>query len=120
MDQGGSGTVTERFAEQVRLRPAATALRFRGEDLTYAELDARSDRLALRLRALGVEEESVVAVCFEKAFVNPTALAHTVVPARRACNRPRVRSARTEEVAAARDNARLSSAPASAGRSAAA
>lgn len=68
LDQGGSGTVTERFAEQVRLRPAATALRFRGEDLTYAELDARSDRLALRLRALGVEEESVVAVCFERWF----------------------------------------------------
>ncbi|MEU6979147.1 MULTISPECIES: amino acid adenylation domain-containing protein [unclassified Streptomyces] len=62
------GTVTERFADQVRLRPDAVALRFLGEDLTYAELDSRADELALRLRAVGVGEESVVGVCFERSF----------------------------------------------------
>ncbi|WPW26728.1 amino acid adenylation domain-containing protein [Streptomyces atratus] len=61
-------TITEQFAEQVRRRADATALRFRGEGLTYAELDERADRLARRLRGLGVGEESVVGVCFERSF----------------------------------------------------
>ncbi|MFI6053442.1 amino acid adenylation domain-containing protein [Streptomyces violascens] len=67
-DTAASHTITGRFAEQVRLRPDATALRFRGEDLTYAQLDARTDELAARLRALGVGEESVVGVCFKRSF----------------------------------------------------
>ncbi|MFF7307729.1 amino acid adenylation domain-containing protein [Streptomyces sp. NPDC008137] len=67
-------TITRQFAEQVRRRPDATALRFRGEDMTYAELDERADRLARRLGALGVGEESVVGVCFERSFEMVVAL----------------------------------------------
>jgi amino acid adenylation domain-containing protein len=61
-------TITELFAEQVRRAPTATALRFRGEDLTYRQLDARADQLAHRLRAAGVGQESVVGVCLERSF----------------------------------------------------
>ncbi|WP_213453280.1 non-ribosomal peptide synthetase [Rhizomonospora bruguierae] len=52
----------------MRRRPEATALRFDGVDMTYAELDARADRLARQLRSLGVGPESVVGVYFERSF----------------------------------------------------
>lgn len=61
-------TMTELFAEQVRRRPDATALRFLGTDMTYRELDERADDAALRLRGLGVGPESVVGVCVERSF----------------------------------------------------
>ncbi|HMM80935.1 MAG TPA: amino acid adenylation domain-containing protein [Pyrinomonadaceae bacterium] len=43
-------------------------------ELTYAELDRRSDRLACRLNALGVQPESVVAVFMERSVDMVTAL----------------------------------------------
>lgn len=61
-------TITELFADQVRARPDETALRFRGEDMSYARLDERSDRLAHHLRTMGVGPESVVGVCVERSF----------------------------------------------------
>lgn len=63
-----SATITDLFAEQVRRRPEAIALRFDGQDMSYAELDQRTDRLARHLRSLGVTTESVVAVFFERSF----------------------------------------------------
>ncbi len=48
------------FDAQVRSDPAATALVFGDDELTYAELDARIDRLASHLRACGVGPEQVV------------------------------------------------------------
>ncbi|MFL6289705.1 MAG: amino acid adenylation domain-containing protein, partial [Thermoanaerobaculia bacterium] len=59
----GSGrTLPERFAAQAARTPEAVAL-VHGEDtLTYAELDARSNRLARRLRARGVGPESRVGI----------------------------------------------------------
>jgi amino acid adenylation domain-containing protein len=56
------------LAAQVRCRRGATALRFRGADLTYGELDERAEQLARRLRSLGVGQESVVGVCIERSF----------------------------------------------------
>jgi non-ribosomal peptide synthetase component F len=50
------------FAEQARLSPHAPAVECGGTVLTYAELDARSNRLAHHLRARGVGPESRVAV----------------------------------------------------------
>jgi len=61
-------TITELFAGRVRGTPAATALRFRGEEMTYRQLDLRAEHLAHRLRAAGVGPESVVGVCFERSF----------------------------------------------------
>lgn len=43
---GLANTVPQRFAEQVRRRPGATAVSGAGERLTFAELDAASDALA--------------------------------------------------------------------------
>ncbi|GAA2931350.1 amino acid adenylation domain-containing protein [Streptomyces enissocaesilis] len=53
-------TVVDLFAEQVALRPDAVAIAAEDESLTYAELDARADRLARSLRAHGVGPESRV------------------------------------------------------------
>ncbi|MDT8913030.1 non-ribosomal peptide synthase/polyketide synthase [Amycolatopsis sp. PS_44_ISF1] len=56
-------TVTGLFAEQVRRTPRARAL---GE-LTYAELDARANRLAHRLIGLGVRPEDRVGLLLERS-----------------------------------------------------
>src|SRR6185295_15522435 len=53
-----------RWAERM---PRALALSGGGEELTYADLAARAGRLAHRLRALGVAEEGIVAVCLERS-----------------------------------------------------
>ena len=61
------GTVTEGFARQVALRPAATAVSQGGRRLSYAELDGAAARLADRLRDRGVGPETVVGVCAERS-----------------------------------------------------
>jgi amino acid adenylation domain-containing protein len=58
----GAETVVGRFAERVAAHPDAVAIRSGGRSITYAELDARANRLAHRLIALGVTGESAVAV----------------------------------------------------------
>ena len=59
--------VHELFEAEAALRPEATALVFGDRVLTYAELDARADRLARHLRGLGVEPETAVGVCLERS-----------------------------------------------------
>ncbi|HEX8696632.1 MAG TPA: amino acid adenylation domain-containing protein [Longimicrobium sp.] len=54
------------FSARAARNPSAAAVVFDGGSLTYAELDARSDRLARRLASLGVRPESRVAVCMER------------------------------------------------------
>ncbi|MGK5500866.1 non-ribosomal peptide synthetase [Streptomyces sp. URMC 125] len=63
-----NATITDLFDEQVRLRPEATALRFEGIDMSYAELDRRADLVARHLRGLGVGTESVVGLFVERSF----------------------------------------------------
>ena len=48
---------------QAERTPEAVALTCAGESLTYAELNARANRLARRLRALGVGPEVLVGLC---------------------------------------------------------
>ncbi|MFI9008491.1 non-ribosomal peptide synthase/polyketide synthase [Actinosynnema sp. NPDC053489] len=50
------------FREQARRTPDATALVCDGESLTFAEVEARANRLAHRLLADGVEPERIVAL----------------------------------------------------------
>ena len=60
--------VHELFEEQVRRTPEATAVVFGEESLTYTELNARANRLAHRLRELGVKPDSLVAICVERSL----------------------------------------------------
>jgi len=61
-------SIAELFAAQVRCRPQAIAVRFAGASLTYAELDARANRLAHLLIAAGVRPDLPVGVCLERSF----------------------------------------------------
>ncbi|MFA1539038.1 amino acid adenylation domain-containing protein [Actinomadura monticuli] len=61
------GTLTARFAARLAEAPAATAVRAAGESITYAELDARANRLAHRLIGLGVGRDTPVAVLLERS-----------------------------------------------------
>ncbi|MFE7467339.1 amino acid adenylation domain-containing protein, partial [Streptomyces sp. NPDC057499] len=70
-DGGGTapvpGSVTAAFAERARTAPRAVAVRCGGTALTYAELDAASDRLACALVARGVVAESRVGLLLERS-----------------------------------------------------
>ncbi|TMC01083.1 MAG: amino acid adenylation domain-containing protein, partial [Chloroflexi bacterium] len=59
--------VHELFEDQVRRRPEAEALVYGEERLTYAELDRRANRLAHRLRELGVVPDVKVGLCLERS-----------------------------------------------------
>jgi non-ribosomal peptide synthetase component F len=56
------------FEQQVERTPQATALVFNGQSLTYAELNERANRLAHYLIELGVQPDSLVAICVERSF----------------------------------------------------
>jgi amino acid adenylation domain-containing protein len=60
--------VHELFEAQVEKTPHAPALAFEGEALTYAELNARANRLAHHLRALGVGPDVRVGLCVERSL----------------------------------------------------
>ena len=55
------------FEQRVRVAPEATALVFTDETVSYAELNTRANRLAHRLRALGVGAEVRVCVLMERS-----------------------------------------------------
>ncbi len=55
------------IARQARLRPQAIALMMGDEEVRYAELDERANRLAQRLRVLGVGPDRLVGVALERS-----------------------------------------------------
>ena len=61
-------TLPELFAAQVARTPAADAVVFEDDRLSYGELDARSSQLAHHLRGLGVGPEVVVGLCIERSL----------------------------------------------------
>ena len=58
--------VHELFEARVERTPGAVAVVFEGERVTYAELNARANRLAHHLRALGVGPDARAALCVER------------------------------------------------------
>jgi amino acid adenylation domain-containing protein/non-ribosomal peptide synthase protein (TIGR01720 family) len=62
-----AGCIHHAFAEQAARTPDAVALEIAGRSLSYAELDARANRLAHHLRARGAGPERVVAIVADRA-----------------------------------------------------
>lgn len=62
------------FEEQVERTPEAVAVVFEEQALSYGELNARANRLAWRLRELGVGPEAFVAIWFERSTQLLTAI----------------------------------------------
>jgi amino acid adenylation domain-containing protein len=60
--------VHEVFEAQAAQRPDAIAVVHNDAQLTYAELNARANRLAHHLRTLGVRPDSLVAICAERGL----------------------------------------------------
>jgi amino acid adenylation domain-containing protein len=60
--------VHELFEEQAARMPDALAVVYDGRTLTYSQLNARANQLAHHLRGLGVDRESLVAVCVERSL----------------------------------------------------
>jgi amino acid adenylation domain-containing protein len=68
IDYPADGLIHERVAAQAARSPGAVAFVLAGETLTYGQLDARANRMAHRLRRLGVGPEEVVGICLDRSF----------------------------------------------------
>ena len=60
-------SIAQLFQEQVARTPDAIAVCSQGHQLTYRELDQRSNQLARRLQALGVRQETLVGISIERS-----------------------------------------------------
>ena len=60
--------IHELFEEQAAWHPDRVAVLFQDEQITYRELNARANRLAHRLRALGVGPDTLVAIFLERSL----------------------------------------------------
>ncbi|HKD06956.1 MAG TPA: amino acid adenylation domain-containing protein [Bryobacteraceae bacterium] len=59
--------IHEIFEEQVDRAPESIAVIFEDKRLTYAQLNARANQLAHRLRALGGGPESLIGICLDRS-----------------------------------------------------
>jgi surfactin family lipopeptide synthetase A len=60
--------IHELFVDQVKRTPDAIAVQFEDRQLTYQELDDRSNQLAQYLTTLGVKPEVLVGICVERSI----------------------------------------------------
>ncbi|HET7867921.1 MAG TPA: amino acid adenylation domain-containing protein, partial [Burkholderiaceae bacterium] len=70
--------IHQRFEQQVRRTPESPALVFEDTTLSYAQLDAQTNRLAHHLIALGVRPDSRVALCLPRGIHMVVALLATL------------------------------------------
>ncbi len=61
-------TIVDLFREQVRLRPDAAALRADTAQLSYGDMDRRSDDFARALRVRGIGKGALVGLLLERSF----------------------------------------------------
>ncbi len=61
-------TLPHRIETQAANSPDAVAAAFEDRSLTYRELDARANAVALRLHSLGVRPETRVGICMERSL----------------------------------------------------
>jgi len=61
-------SVAQLFEEIVSVHPDSVAVVFEGQRLTYEELNVRANRLAHRLRRIGVREEIMVGCCIDRSL----------------------------------------------------
>ncbi len=64
----GDRTFKELFEAQVELTPNAVAVEFQQQQLTYSELNQRTNQLAHHLQTLGVGAEVLVGVCVDRSL----------------------------------------------------
>ena len=69
-----TATVVDRFQEQADLAPTAAAVVCGATTLSYAELNQQANRLAHRLRALGVGPDTPVGILLERTPLLPAAV----------------------------------------------
>lgn len=67
-DSTGGGSVVEMFEQQVHAAPTAVAVVSGPRQMSYEELNAHADALALRLLRAGVGTESRVGLCLERSI----------------------------------------------------
>ncbi|WP_130904172.1 non-ribosomal peptide synthetase [Pseudomonas sp. Sample_22] len=67
-DYPGEVCVQRHFEARVLENPQATALVFQGQDLSYAQLNLRANRLAHHLRGRGVGPEVIVGIACERSL----------------------------------------------------
>ncbi len=63
-----SKCIHELFEEQAKRTPRAVALEFEGREMSYAELNRRTNQLAHYLRKQGVKAEVRVGICLERSL----------------------------------------------------
>ncbi len=73
-EMAGEALLSTLFEAQAAARPAAPAVAYELDEMTYGELNAAANRLAHHLRALGVGPESRVGVCSERSLAMVVAL----------------------------------------------
>ncbi|MCR4034164.1 amino acid adenylation domain-containing protein, partial [Flavobacterium panacis] len=61
-------TIIELFEEQVMNTPDAVAVVYDGEELSYRELNERSNQLGRYLRDQGVQADTLVGICLERSL----------------------------------------------------
>jgi amino acid adenylation domain-containing protein len=72
------GLLHQLFEQQAAQRPEAIAVCYEDRQVRYGELEARSNRLARRLRALGVAPDAMVGVLMQRSEGLPVALLATL------------------------------------------
>ncbi len=66
-DESPAPTLHAMFEEHAEGSPQRVAIRHRGQDITYGELNGRAERVAAMLRLAGVKPELPVAVCLPRS-----------------------------------------------------